>query len=77
MSRLLFFFSFVVPPLIKREGLRFFITGVPLLHLIPPEVNTFSQNTNYSKFYCIQGHLSMQDSGAAYASAYLNLRNAS
>jgi hypothetical protein len=36
VSRLLFFFSFV-PPLIKREGLGFFIIGVPLLHLIPPE----------------------------------------
>jgi hypothetical protein len=24
--------------LIKREGLGFFIIGVPLLHLIPPEV---------------------------------------
>jgi hypothetical protein len=36
-SRLLFF-SFVVPPLIKREGLDVFIIGVPLLHLIPPEV---------------------------------------
>jgi hypothetical protein len=31
-------FSFVVPPLIKREGLDFFIIGVSLLHLIPPEV---------------------------------------
>jgi hypothetical protein len=37
-SRLLFFSSFVVPPLTKREGLDFFIIGVPLLHLIPPEV---------------------------------------
>jgi hypothetical protein len=32
------FFSFVIPPLIKREGLGFFVIGVPLLHLIPPEV---------------------------------------
>jgi hypothetical protein len=24
--------------LIKREGLSFFIIGVPLLHFIPPEV---------------------------------------
>jgi hypothetical protein len=32
------FSSFVVPPLIKREGLDFFVIGVPLLHLIPPEV---------------------------------------
>jgi hypothetical protein len=31
------FFSFV-PPLIKSEGLGFFIIGVPLLHFIPPEV---------------------------------------
>jgi hypothetical protein len=30
--------SFVVPPWIKREGLGFFIIGVPLLHLIPPKV---------------------------------------
>jgi hypothetical protein len=30
--------NFVVPPLIKREGLGFFIIGVPLLHLITPEV---------------------------------------
>jgi hypothetical protein len=28
------FVFFVVPPLIKREGLGFFIIGVPLLHLI-------------------------------------------
>jgi hypothetical protein len=27
--------------------------------------------------YYIQGHLSMQDSAAAYASTYLNLRNGS
>jgi hypothetical protein len=33
-----FFSSFVVPPLIKREGLDCFIIGVPLLHLFPPEV---------------------------------------
>jgi hypothetical protein len=33
-----FFSSFVVPPLIKSEGLGFFIIGVPLLHLIPPRV---------------------------------------
>jgi hypothetical protein len=32
-------FFFVVPPLIKREGLGFFIIGVPLLHLIPPEAD--------------------------------------
>jgi hypothetical protein len=37
--RLLFFFSFiVVPPLIRRKVLGFLIIGVPLLHLIPPEV---------------------------------------
>jgi hypothetical protein len=30
-----------------------------------------------TKFYYIQGHLSMQDSAAAYASTYLNLRNGS
>jgi hypothetical protein len=30
-----FFFSFDVPPLIKRKGLDFFIIGVPLLHLFP------------------------------------------
>jgi hypothetical protein len=55
----------------KKGGVGlFFIIGVPLLHLIPPKVNAFSQNTNY-----IQGHLSMQDSAAAYASTYLNLRN--
>jgi hypothetical protein len=30
--------SFVVPPLIKREGLDFLIISVPLLHLIPLEV---------------------------------------
>jgi hypothetical protein len=39
VSRLLFSFSsFVVPPLIKGRGWVFFIIGVPLLHLIPPEV---------------------------------------
>jgi hypothetical protein len=38
VSRLLFFSSFVVPPLVKREGLGFSIIDVPLLHLIPPEV---------------------------------------
>jgi hypothetical protein len=38
VSRLLFFSSFIVPPLIKREGLDFFVIDVPLLHLIPPEV---------------------------------------
>jgi hypothetical protein len=37
VSRLVFS-SFVVPPLIKMEGLGFFIIGVPLLHLIPPDV---------------------------------------
>jgi hypothetical protein len=31
----------------------------------------------YTKFYYIQGHLSMQDRAAAYASTYLNLRNGS
>jgi hypothetical protein len=30
--------SFVVPSLIKRKGLDFFIIGVPFLYLIPPEV---------------------------------------
>jgi hypothetical protein len=37
VSRLVFS-PFVVPPLIKREGLGFFIIGAPLLHLTPPEV---------------------------------------
>jgi hypothetical protein len=33
VSRHLFFSSFFVPPLIRRERLGFFIIGVPLLHL--------------------------------------------
>jgi hypothetical protein len=50
VSRHLFFSSFVVPPLIKREGLGFFIIGVPLLHLIPPE-GTLIKTRNESESY--------------------------
>jgi hypothetical protein len=38
VSRLFFFFFFRCSSFDKREGLGFFIIGVPLLHLIPPEV---------------------------------------
>jgi hypothetical protein len=87
MSRLLFFFpSFVVPPLIKREGLDFFfhnwcsfttpfstrghikVGDIYILYII-------HKTQTDTKFYYIQGHMSMQDSAAAYALTYLNLRN--
>jgi hypothetical protein len=38
VKTLVFFSFFFVPPLIKREGLDFFIIGVSLLHLFLPEV---------------------------------------
>jgi hypothetical protein len=85
VSRLLFFFSFVVPPLIKREGLGFFYNWCFLTtpystrgHIKVVDIyilyNIHKTQTD-TKFYYIQGHLSMQDSPAAYASTYLNQRN--
>jgi hypothetical protein len=79
LSRLFFSSSFVVPPLIKGIGWAFFVIGVPLLHLFHPRshwsrgyihIIHFHKTQTDSKFYYIEGHLSMQDSAAAYASTY-------
>jgi hypothetical protein len=85
MSRLLFFPSFVVPPSIKREGLDFFYNWCSLTtpystrgHIKVADIYIsyiIHKTQTDTKFYYIQGHLSMQDSAAAYASTYLNLRN--
>jgi hypothetical protein len=73
------FSPFVVPPLIKRERLGFFynwcflttpyctrghikVGDIPYIFYIIHETQTGT------KFYYIQGHLSMQDSAAAHAS---------
>jgi hypothetical protein len=82
------FSPFVVPPLIKREGLDLFfynwcslttpystqghikVGDIYILYII-------HKTQTDTKFYYIQGNLSMQDSAAAYASTYLNLRNGS
>jgi hypothetical protein len=74
VSRLLFFSSFIVPPLIKGRGWAFFVIGVPLLHLFHPRshwsrgyrhIIHFHKTQTDSKFYYIQGHLSMQDSASS------------
>jgi hypothetical protein len=79
------FFSpfFVVPPLIKREGSDFPSLTTPYStrgHIKVGDIYILyiiQKTQTDTKFYYIQGHLSMQDSAAAYASNYLNLRNGS
>jgi hypothetical protein len=80
-----FFPSFLVPPLIKGEGLDFFYNWCFLTtpysnrgHIEVGDmyiIYIIHKKQTDTKFYYIQGHLSMQDSAAAYASTYLNLRN--
>jgi hypothetical protein len=85
VSRLLFF-SFVVPPLIRREGLGFFYNWCSLttpystrghINVGDIYIYIFTKHKLTLKFYYIQGYLSMQDIAAVYASTYLNLRNGS
>jgi hypothetical protein len=87
MSRLLFFPFFRFSSFHKREGLGFFynwrclttpystrghikVGDIYILYII-------HKTQTDTKFYYIQRHLSMQNSAAAYASTYLNLRNGS
>jgi uncharacterized membrane protein len=87
MSRFLFFSSFVVPPLIKKGGVGLFYNWCSLTtpystqgHIKVADIYILciiQKTQTDTKFYYIQGHLSMQGSAAAYASIYLNLRNGS
>jgi hypothetical protein len=56
-----FFPSFVVPPLMKREGLDFFIIGVPLLHLISSEICSLM----HSVFICFAYRLGDTESNSS------------
>jgi hypothetical protein len=86
-SKLCFFPSFVVPPVIKREGLDFFYNWYSLTTPYSTRGNIkvgdiyilyiIHKTQTDTKFCYIQGHMSMQDSAAVYASTYLNLRNGS
>jgi hypothetical protein len=82
------FCFFPLLSLIKREGLDFFYYNWCSLstpystrgHIIVGDVYIsyiIHKTQTDTKFNYIQGHLSMQDSAAAYASTYLNLRNGS
>jgi hypothetical protein len=87
MSRLLFFFFFRCSSFDKKEGVGLFynwcsltapfstrgrikVGDIYILYII-------HKTQTDSKFYYIQGHLSMQDSAAACASTCLHLRNGS
>jgi hypothetical protein len=82
-----FVLSFRCSSFDKREGLDFFYNWCSLTtpystrgHIKVGDiyiVHIIHRTWTGTKFYCIQGRLSMQDSAAAYASTYLNLRNGS
>jgi hypothetical protein len=83
-----FVFSFFrCSSLIKREVLDFFYNWCSLTtpystrgHIKVGDIYILyiiHKTQTDTKFYYIQGHLSMQDSATAYASTYLNLRNGS
>jgi ascorbate-specific PTS system EIIC-type component UlaA len=56
----------------KKGGVGLsFIIGIGDIYIL----YIIHKTQTYTKFYYIQGHLSMQDSAAAHASIYLNLRN--
>jgi hypothetical protein len=87
VSRLLFFFLLSLFLLWQKGGVGPFYNWCSLAtpystrgHIKVGDIYIlyiFTKHKLTLKFYYIQGHLSMQDSAASYASTYLNLRNGS
>jgi hypothetical protein len=84
------FFFFRCSSCGKKGGVRLFYNWCTLTSLTTPYstrghikvgdiyiLYIIHQTQTDTKLYYIQGHLSMQDSAAAYASTYLNIRNSS
>jgi hypothetical protein len=87
VSRLLFFFSFCCSSFDKKGRVGLFYNWCSLTtpystqgHIKVRDIYILyiiHKTQTDTKFYYIQGHLSVQDSASAYASTYLNLRNGS